>query len=103
MAKAKPKTNDLDDLLFGGEETKPRRRRVAAPAGRPTGGGPSGPAMSGGPSGPAMSGGPSGPAMSGGPSGPAMSGGPGGKKAAAPATRRRRLSKEDMQSLYGAN
>lgn len=94
MAKAKPKTNDLDDLLFGGEETKPRRRRVAAPAGRPTGGGPSGPAMSGGPSGPAMSGGPS---------GPAMSGGPGGKKAAAPATRRRRLSKEDMQSLYGAN
>lgn len=93
MAKAKPKQDILDDL-FGADEEKPRRRRVAAPA-TPTAG----------PSGPAMSGGPSGPAMSGGPSGPAMSGGPVAKgKAAAPAaptTRRKRLNKDEMKALYG--
>ncbi|HOG50170.1 MAG TPA: hypothetical protein PKY10_06235 [Lentisphaeria bacterium] len=104
MAKAKPKKDILDDL-FGADEEKPRRRRVAAPA--TPGAGPSGPAMSGGPSGPAMSGGPSGPAMSGGPSGPAMSGGPAikgkGKGAAptAPTARRKRLNKDEMKSLYG--
>ena len=84
MAKAKPKQDILDDL-FGADEEKPRRRRVAAPA-TPTAG-------------------PSGPAMSGGPSGPAMSGGPVAKgKAAAPAaptTRRKRLNKDEMKALYG--
>jgi len=103
MAKAKPNKDILDDL-FGADEEKPRRRRrVAAPA--TPGAGPSGPAMSGGPSGPAMSGGPSGPAMSGGPSGPAMSGGPAikgkGAAPAAPTSRRKRLNKDEMKSLYG--
>ena len=93
MAKAKPKKDILDDL-FGADEEKPRRRRVAAPA--TPGAGPSGPAMSGGPSGPAMSGGPSGPAMSG---GPAIKGK--GAAPAAPTSRRKRLNKDEMKSLYG--
>ncbi|MBO4345658.1 MAG: hypothetical protein J5833_07875 [Victivallales bacterium] len=82
--------NDFMDDLFAAEETKPKRRRVAATA----------PTAAGGPSGPAMSGGPSGPAMSGGPSGPAMSGGLNAMKSA-PAKRRKRLSKDDMKQLYG--
>ncbi|HQL87351.1 MAG: hypothetical protein GX574_00200 [Lentisphaerae bacterium] len=94
MAKAKPNKDILDDL-FGADEEKPRRRRrVAAPA--TPGAGPSGPAMSGGPSGPAMSGGPSGPAMSG---GPAIKGK--GAAPAAPTSRRKRLNKDEMKSLYG--
>ena len=90
--------NDFMDDLFASEETKPKRRRVAAGAQAPAG--PSGPAMAGGPSGPAMSGGPSGPAMSGGPSGPAMSGGLNAMKSA-PTKRRKRISKDDMKQLYG--
>ena len=94
MAKAKPNKDILDDL-FGADEEKPRRRRrVAAPA--TPGAGPSGPAMSGSPSGPAMSGGPSGPAMSG---GPAIKGK--GAAPAAPTSRRKRLNKDEMKSLYG--
>ncbi len=85
MAKAKPNKDILDDL-FGADEEKPRRRRrVAAPA--TPGAGPSGPAMSGGPSGPAMSG------------GPAIKGK--GAAPAAPTSRRKRLNKDEMKSLYG--
>ena len=80
MAKRKA-TNDFMDDLFAAEETKPKRRRIAASA-------------------PTAAGGPSGPAMSGGPSGPAMSGGLNAMKSA-PSKRRKRISKDDMKQLYG--
>ena len=82
MATSRKKQND--DFLFATDEKASRRKRVAAPT-TPVAG-------------------PSGPAMSGGPSGPAMSGGPAakGKTApAAPTTRRKRLNKDEMKSLYG--
>ncbi|MBQ9368722.1 MAG: hypothetical protein IJT83_13160 [Victivallales bacterium] len=97
---AKRASNDFMDSLFAADENKPRRRRVAAPANAPAGGA-SGPTMAGGPSGPAMAGGPSGPAMAGGPSGPAMSGGLNATGKSAPAKRRKRLSKGDLDALYG--
>lgn len=92
--------NEFMESLFGAAEEKPRRRRVAAPANAPAGGA-SGPTMAGGPSGPAMAGGPSGPAMAGGPSGPAMSGGLSSLGKSAPTKRRKRLSKDQMDQLYG--
>ena len=88
---AKRASNDFMDSLFAADENKPRRRRVAAPANAPAGGA----------SGPTMAGGPSGPAMSGGPSGPAMSGGLNATGKSAPAKRRKRLSKGDLDALYG--
>ena len=73
MATSRKKQND--DFLFASDEKASRRKRVAAPT-TPVAG----------------------------PSGPAMSGGPAakGKTApAAPTTRRKRLNKDEMKSLYG--
>ena len=79
---AKRASNDFMDSLFAADENKPRRRRVAAPANAPAGGA-------------------SGPTMAGGPSGPAMSGGLNAIGKSAPAKRRKRLSKGDLDALYG--